>query len=47
MNKVNRARKKFLKTLKEVREGKIDLDKVPVPGISGKLEGSSDPKVKK
>lgn len=47
MKKVERARKKFLKTLKDLREGKIDLDKVPVSGISGELKGSSEQKVKK
>jgi len=33
--------KKFLKTLKDLREGKTDLDKVPVPTTSGALKGSS------
>ena len=42
MNKVKRSRKKFLKKLKDLREGKIDLDKVPVYGISGELKGSSE-----
>ena len=41
MNKVKRSRRKFLKKLKDLRQGKIDLDKVPVPGISGSLKGSS------
>lgn len=41
MNRAEKSRRKFLKKLKDLRQGKIDRDKVPVPGRSGELKGSS------
>ena len=39
---VKKARKKFVKSLKSLREGRTDLSKVPIPDITGEIRGSSE-----
>ena len=39
--KVYFARRKFLKAVKDVNEGRVDLSKIPQSGITGELTGSS------
>ena len=39
---VKKARNKFHKQLKLLREGKIDLGKTPIMGSTGEVRGSSE-----